>query len=102
ADRGLAGVARRVGEARIEMQAGVVEIFRRLFVQLHRLIVRLADADELQEPRAVRVRMLALARDLAPETLHRRLARLVAEVREIAVDVVHLRAPLPSLDRAAA
>src|SRR6266487_2772162 len=59
-------------------------------------------ADGLQKPGLIRVRLLAKPLHLLPEAGHRRLPGLVAEIREIAVDVVHLRAPAPGLDRAAA
>src|SRR6202022_548542 len=62
----------------------------------------LGDADELQEARAVGIAVLAELGHLVPEALHGREPGLVAVIREIAVDVVHLRAPSPRLDRAAA
>ena len=100
--RRLGGVAGRRGEARIDVQAAAVEILGRLGVQLHRLLAAFGDADELQEAGAVRIAVLAEPVHLGPEPVHRRLADLVAVVGQIAVDVVHLGAPLPGLDRAAA
>src|SRR5581483_4068810 len=87
---------------RVDAQAAAIEILRRLLVELHRLLAALGDADELEETGAVRVQILAQPLHLLPEALHRGFAVLVAEVGEVRVDVVHLRAPLPRLDRAAA
>src|SRR5258708_28239830 len=84
------------------MQAAAIEIFGRLLVELHRLFARLGDADELQKAGAVGIAVLAEPLHLAPEAHHRLAPGLVAEIREVAVDVVHLRAPLPGLERAAA
>src|SRR5207302_3472276 len=39
---------------------------------------------------------------LLPEAVHRGAAVLEAEIGQVGVDVIHLRAPLPGLDRAAA
>ena len=100
--RGLGDVAGRSGPFRIGEQAAAVEIFRRFAVEFQRLLARLGDADELQESGAVRVAVLAETGHLAPETVHGFLAVLVAEIGQIRVDVVHLGAPLPCLDRAAA
>src|SRR6202043_102283 len=83
-------------------QAAAVEILGRLAVQLHRLLAALGDADELQEAGAVRIQILAEPLHLLPEALHRGGAVLEAEIRKVRVDVIHLRAPLPGLDRAAA
>ena len=102
ADRRLGGVAGRRGEARVDVQAAAVEVLGRLAVELPRLGFGLGDADELQEARTVRIRLLAEAFHLLPEAVHRLPRRLVAVVRQIAVDVVHLGAPLPRLDRPAA
>src|SRR5207248_6394446 len=85
-----------------DVEAAAIEIFRRLRIELHRLLAGLGDPDELQEARAVGVPVLAQARHLLPETVDGRASCLVAVVGEVTVDVVHLRAPLPGLDRAAA
>ena len=95
-------VAGRQREARIDMQAAAVEILGRLGVEVERLLAALGDADELQEAGAVGIAVLAELGHLVPEALHRRQPGLVAVVRQVAVDVVHLRAPPPGLDRAAA
>src|SRR5262249_24789667 len=79
-----------------------VEILGRLAVELHRLVAAFRHSDKLQEAGAVRVPVLAEPRHLVPKAVHRGAAVLVAEVGEIRVDVIHLRAPLPGLDRAAA
>ena len=50
----------------------------------------------------MRVAILAQPRHFVPEPVHRRAADLVAVVRQVAVDVVHLGAPSPGLHRAAA
>ena len=84
------------------MQAAAVEILRGLRIEVERLLATLGHADELQEARAVGIAVLAELLHLVPEALHRREAGLVAVVREIAVDVVHLGAPAPRLDRATA
>ena len=44
---GLAGVARRIGEARVDMQAAAIKIFRRLAIEPIGLRVGLSDADKL-------------------------------------------------------
>src|SRR6185312_14362182 len=74
----------------------------RLLVEPHRLFAALGDADELQEARAIGIAILAEPLHLAPEAHHGLAPGLVAEIREIAVDVVLGGAPLPRLDRAAA
>ena len=95
-------VARRRRELRVDVQAATVEIFRRLAVEVERLLAAFGDAHELQEAGAVGIAVLAELLHLVPEALHGREPGLVAVVGEIAVDVVHLRAPPPCLDRAAA
>ena len=100
--RRLGVVAGRRRKARVDVQAAAVEILGRLRVALHRLRAALGDADELQEAGAVGIAVLAEPGHLVPEALHGRQAGLVAVVGEVAVDVVHLGAPLPRLDRAAA
>src|SRR5205085_10648193 len=98
----LAGITRRTGEARVDVEAAAVEILGRLAIQLERLLARLGDPDELQKPGMVRVPVLAEPVHLLPEPVHRRLPGLVAVIRQVAVDVVHFGAPPPGLDRAAA
>jgi len=66
------------------------------------LLARFGDADELQEAGAVGIAVLAELGHLVPEAVHRRQPGLVAVVRQVAVDVIHLGAPAPGLDRAAA
>src|ERR1700730_2997566 len=66
------------------------------------MLAALAHTDELQEARSVGVAILTDPRHFFPETVHRRLAYLVAVVGQVTVDVVHLGAPAPGLDRAAA
>src|SRR5207248_1978156 len=100
--RRFGDVARRHRPARIDTQAAAVEIFRGRAIELHRLLAALRDADELQEARAVGVQILVEPLHLLPEAVHCGAAVLEAEIGEIRVNVVHLRAPLPSLDRAAA
>src|SRR6185437_7114014 len=100
--RRFAVVAGRIDVTRIHMQATAVEIFGGLLVEPHRLLAALGDADELQEARAIGIAVLAKPLHLAPEAHHRLAPGLVAEIGEIAVDIVHLGAPLPGLDRAAA
>ena len=100
--RRLGDVARRRRPHRIGVQAAAIEILGGFAIQLQRLLTRFRDADELQEAGAIWIAVLAQARHFAPEAVHRRLAVLVAEIRQIRVDVVHARAPLPRLDRAAA
>src|SRR5579863_7075383 len=84
------------------MEAAAIEIFGRLLVELLRLRPGFGDADELQEAGAERVAVLAEPLHLAPEAHHRLPSGDVAEIGEIAVDIVHLGAPLPGLERAAA
>src|SRR5262249_5192432 len=98
----LGDVAGRRRPARVDAQAATVEIFGRLAVELHCLGAAVGDADKLQQPGAIRVPVLAEPGHLVPEPGHCRLAVLVAEIRQVGVDVVHLRTPLPGLDRAAA
>src|SRR5438094_788455 len=76
----LGDVAGRHRPARIDAQAAAIEILGRLAVQLHRLLARLGDPDELQEPRAIRVQVLAEPLHLLPEALHRGAAVLEAEI----------------------
>src|SRR6185437_5736997 len=102
AHRRFGNVARGRRIARIDMEAAVEEILRRLAIALERLGAGLGDADELQESRAVWIAVLAELVHLSPEAAHRFLAELIAEIAEIGVDVIHLGAPLPRLDRAAA
>src|SRR6185503_13165859 len=66
------------------------------------VLAAFADADELQEARLIGIALLAEPVHFGPETIHRGAAGLVAVVRQIAVDVIHLGAPAPRLDRAAA
>ena len=84
------------------MQAAAVEILGRLAVEPVGLLAGLGDADELQKAGVIRVSVLAEPVHLVPEAVHRRLAGLVAEIGQVGVDVVHLGAPVPGLDRAAA
>src|SRR3989441_13172893 len=84
-------VARRLGKAFPDVEALLVEVVHVREVEALRLGVGVRDAHELQEPRTVRVVVGADARDRLPEPVHRRLAALVAVVREVAVDVVELR-----------
>src|SRR6185312_13874956 len=98
----LAVVAGRIDVSAVDMEAAAVEILGRLLVELHRLLARLGDADELQEARAIGIAVLAEPLHLAPEAHHGLAPGLVAEIRKVAVDVVHRGAPLPRLDRAAA
>ncbi len=65
------------------------------------LRVGLRDADELEEPGAEGIVVGADPRARLPESVHRGPAALVAEVREVAIDVVELGRPLPRLDAAA-
>src|SRR5712691_2057902 len=60
------------------------------------------DAHALQKSCAIGIVVGARGGDRIPDTIHRRLAPLVAVAREIAVDVVELRRPLPRLDAATA
>jgi hypothetical protein len=80
------------------VQAAAVEIFRRLAIEPISLVASFGDADELQKPGSIRVAVLAEPLHLLPEAIHRRLAGFVTVVRQIAIDVVHLGAPLPRLD----
>ncbi len=100
--RCLGDVARRHRPARIDAQAAAIEIFGWLTIEPHRLFPAFGDADELQKAGAIRVPVLAEPRHLVPETLHRRAPVLVPEIGQIGVDIIHLGAPLPGLDRAAA
>src|SRR5260370_1097643 len=95
--RRFAVVAGRVDIAAVDMEAATVEILRRLLVELHRLVARPGDADELQEAGAVGVAVLAEPLHLAPEPHHGLAPGLVTEIGEIASDVVHRGAPRPRL-----
>src|SRR5438046_2386695 len=72
AQRGDAGVAGRAGIARIDVEAAVVEILRRLGVELLRLGVVLSDADELQEGAAVGIGLGAEPLDRLPVAVDHR------------------------------
>src|SRR5579859_862381 len=48
------------------------------------------------------VAVLAEPIHLGPKPVHRRLSGLVAVIGQVAIDVIHLGAPPPGLDRAAA
>ena len=84
------------------MQAAAVEILGRLAIDAVGLLAALGDADELQKAGMVRVPVLAEPVHFGPEPVHRRLPGLVAVIGQVAIDVVHLGAPAPGLDRAAA
>src|SRR5207245_5604007 len=99
---GFARIARRAGETRVDMQASAIEIFGRPAVEAIGFLAALRHADELQKTGVIRVAVFSEPVHLLPEALHRRLPGLVAVIRQIAVDIVHLGAPLPGLDRAAA
>src|SRR5579875_3521455 len=99
-----AGALRRLGDiagwhrpARIDAQAAAVEILGRLAIEPKRLRPALGNPDKLQKAGAIAVALLAKPRHLGPEPVHRRLTVLVAEIGQVGVDVVHGRAPLPSL-----
>src|SRR5208282_1839235 len=98
----LAGVTRRASETRVNMQAAAVEVFGRLAIEPIGLIAGLSDADELQKAGAIRVPVLAEPVHLLPEAVHCHLPGLIAEIGQVGVDVIHLRAPAPGFDRAAA
>src|SRR5271165_1074399 len=100
--RRLGDIARRHRPARVDAQAPAIKILRGLAVEPHRLLAALGDPDRLQKPGAIGVPLLAEPVHLLPKAVHRRAAVLEAEIGEIGVHVVHLRAPLPRLDRAAA
>src|SRR5581483_9254159 len=102
ADGGLGAIARRVGEAGIDVQAAVEEIIDVFGVVLLGLGVSLGNRDELQEAGAVGIGLGALLRHLLPETVHYFLSVLVAEVRQVAVGVVVIEHPVPGFDRTAA
>src|SRR5262245_30258094 len=95
-------IARRLGEAFPDVQALLIEVVHVLEIFALGLRVGLRHAHELQEARSERVVVGADARDRLPEAVHGGAAALVAEVREVAVDVVELGRPLPRLDAAAA
>src|SRR6266481_3715864 len=84
------------------MQTAAVEILGGLAIEPVGLLAGLGDTDELQKTGMMRIPVLAEPVHLLPEAAHCRLAGLVAVIGQIAVDIIHLGAPLPSLDRAAA
>src|SRR5439155_14031272 len=96
------GVAGRAGEARIDMEAAAVEILGRLAIEPVGFLAGLGDPDELQEAGVIGVPVLTEPIHLGPKPIHRRLSGLVAVIGQVAVDVIHLGAPPPGLDRAAA
>src|SRR5262249_43002953 len=100
--RRLTDVTWWTGEVGADVQAAAVEIFGGLSIKLERLGAALCHANELKEPRSVRVAILAKPRHLVPEAIHGGASCLIAEIRQVAVDVVHGGAPLPGLDRAPA
>ncbi len=102
ADGGDAGVAGRAGIARIDVEAAVIEILRRLGVELLRLGIVFRDADELQERHAVRIGLGAEPLHRLPIAVDDRSAGHVAEIGKIGVEEVVLDAPFPGLDAAAA
>src|SRR5439155_12652296 len=91
-------VAGRFGEALPDVQALLVEVMHVRRIEALGLGVGVGDADELEKSRAIGVVVDAELADGVPETVHRGLAPLVAEVREVAEDVVELRRPLPRLE----
>src|SRR5262249_50247416 len=99
---GLGDVTRRHRPAWIDPEAAAIKIFRRLTVELHRLLAALGNPNKLQKARATPCPVLPEPRHFVPEALHRGAAVLVAEIRQVGVDVVHRRAPSPGLDRPAA
>src|SRR5439155_1339195 len=64
-------VARRVGEARVDVQAAVEEVADVLGVELFGLPIGVGDADDLRERRAIGRFVLALGGDELPEALPR-------------------------------
>jgi hypothetical protein len=84
------------------VQGAVEEVLGRLAVQPVRLLVGVGDPDELQERQAIRVRVLAVLLDPAPEAGDRLLGHEVAVVGQRGVDVVPGRAEVPGLDRSPA
>ena len=84
------------------MQAAAEEVLGSLGVQLDRLGAGFRHRHGLREAGAIRIAVLAQPVHLRPVAVHRGPADLVAEVRQERIDVVHLGAPLPGLDRAAA
>ena len=98
-DRGLCLVARRVGKRRVQVQTPVEEVLGGLPVQPAGLSVSVGHPDELDEASLKRVRLPPQVGHPLPEAPHGGLARLIPEVGEVRVDVVHLGAPLPGLHR---
>ena len=74
ADGGDAGVARRAGEAWVQVQTAVVEIQRVFGIQALRLGVAIGHGDELQKASPIRIWLETTLRDRFPETLHHLLA----------------------------
>ena len=95
-------VARRVGEAFVDVEAFLVEVFHMLGVLFFGFFVGFGDADELEEAGAVGVVVHAEPVHFFPKAVHHLDAALVAGVAEVAVDVVHSASPLPGFHAAAA
>jgi hypothetical protein len=91
-------VTGRFGEALPDVEAFLVEVVHVGGVEALGLAVAVGHAHELEESRTVRVVVGAELADRVPETVHRGLPPLVAEIREVAVDVVELCRPLPRLE----
>ena len=92
-----AHVARHGGESGIPMQAAIVEIQRGFSIQLLGMGIRIGHAHELQEARPMRIHVGTHLFHHLPVALHGILARLVAEIRQIGVEVIVLHAPTPSI-----
>ena len=101
-DRLHRAIARRVGEAVINVEASVVEVVHVRRVVLLRLLVGLRHGDDLREAEAVRIQLLALLRHHFPVAVGNLLARDVSEVRKEAVLVIVIGAEVVGLDRSAA
>src|SRR5207245_8822353 len=95
-------VAGRLREAFPDVQTFLIEVVHVREIFALGLRDGLRDAHELKESRAERIVVGADPRDRLPEAVHRGPAPLVAEVREVAVDVVELRRPLTRLNAPAA
>src|SRR3954463_14747388 len=100
--RFLGRIARRAGETRVDMQTAAVEILGGLAIEAVGFLAALGDSDKWQEAGVVRIAVLAEPVHFGPEPVHRRLSGLVAVIGQVAIDMVHLGAPTPGLDRAAA
>ncbi len=101
-DRRDRAIPRRIGEARVHVQAPIEEVEDVLRVELLGLGIGVGDRDDLRERGAVGGVVLVTLSDTLPVPVEELLAGEVPAEAEVRVVVVVVEAEVPRLDRAAA